>query len=348
MKKFKICYFGIYNPEESRNRIYIRGFRNLGAEIIECRDTSKGLLKYFRLFFKHWKIRNNYDVLIVGYPGHVVVWLAKLISNKLIIFDALCTMEDGVIISRKLYNKFSPKYFYIKFVDWLAVKSANLVLVESEAQKKYFDSKFGMNNKYKVVYTGADGGYFFKDENIRKRDRFTVVFRGKFLPEAGVKYVIEAANILKNEDIYFLIIGNGFLEKEIKLQIEKLKLKTLELISRNLHSDEMRSLMLQCHISLGQFEDHERLSRTIPHKAFESLALGLTYITARAEAISEILNDKENVLFVNPADPKDLSEKILLLKDNLELREKIAKNGLELFRNKFTPKVLASEVLQLI
>ena len=341
----KICYFGIYNPELGRNKVYISGLKSIGVEILDCRSSASGPIKYIKLFLKHFKIRNSYDYLVVGYPGHPVVWFAKLISKKPVIFDALCTMEEGVIISRKQRGFFGLNELYIKFIDWLAVKCADIVLVESEAQRVFFENKFGKSDKYKVVYTGADADYFFKDESITKKEKFTVVFRGKFLPEAGVSYIIEAAKILETE-VDFLIIGNGFLEEEIKLKINNLKPINLILKSERFDYGELRRLMLPCHISLGQLENHERLLRTIPHKCFETLALGLPYITARAEPVAEILKDGESVLFVNPADSKDLAEKILYLKNNLEMAKKIGENGYKIYQNRFTPKHLATEIIK--
>ncbi len=341
----KICYFGIYDPNLGRNRIYMKGLKENGIEIIECRDNSRGFLKFVKLFFKHWKIRNNYDFMVVGYPGHVVVWFAKLISGKPVIFDALCTMYEGVILSRGQFGVLGIRNLYIKFIDWLAIKCADIILVETESQKKYFEERFGKSQKYKVIYTGADDSNFYKDNSIAKREKFTAVFRGKFLPEAGVKYVIETASILKNEEIDFLIIGNGFLEKDIKLLINKLKLGNLTLISKYLSFKEIKEKMLSSSISLGQFEDHERLERTIPHKCFETLALGLPYITSRTPAVSEILKDSESCLFVNPADPEDLAEKILMLKNNDNLAQGIANNGHNIYLNKFTPKNLARDIL---
>jgi glycosyltransferase involved in cell wall biosynthesis len=344
----KICYFGIYNPDFSRNRIYQKGLRENGVEIIECRDNSRGFLKFVRLFLKHWKIRNDYDVMIVGYPGHIVVPLAKIISKKKVVFDALCTMYEGVYMSRKQGSEWSLKVIYIKMVDWLAVRFADIVLVESENQRKYFEEKFGQSQKYKVVYTGADDEIYYRDESVVKKEKFTVVFRGKFLPEAGVKYVVEAAWILSDKDVDFLIIGNGFLEREVKLQIEGLKLKNLEWISEYLSDDELREKMSECHISLGQFENHERLSRTIPHKCFESLAMGLPYVTAKASAVAEILEDNKTGFFVHTADWQDLASKILQLKNSPALLEQVSKNEINLFKEKFSPKVLAENILKFI
>ena len=82
----KVCFFGTYKPDYSRNIILIRGLRENGIEVIECNDRSKGLLKFCRLFLKHLKIRNKYDVMIVGFPGHTAMILAKAICRKKIIF----------------------------------------------------------------------------------------------------------------------------------------------------------------------------------------------------------------------------------------------------------------------
>ncbi len=326
----------------------MKGLRELDVEIIECKDDSGGISKYINLFKKHWKIGDNYDYLIVGYPGHAVVWFAKLLSGKPVIFDALCTMEEGVLISRGQYGKLGLKALYIKFIDWLAVKRADIVLVESKAQRNYLEKKFGASSKYKTIYTGADDAVFYLDKDIKKNDKFTVLFRGKFLPEAGIKYIVEAAKILENKDVRFLIIGNGFLEKEIKLKIENLRLKNLHLISHYISLDDLRNEMLQCHVSLGQFGDHRRLERTIPHKCYESLALNLPYITAKADGVLEILEDGKNCLFVEPANPQDLAKKILMLKNDPVLAKKLSENGLKMYKERFTPKILAGQILNLL
>lgn len=343
----KICYFGVYDPEFSRNRIFIKGLRENGVEVVECRDNSRGFLKYLRLFLKHWKLRNSYDVLIVGYTGYVAVPLAKLISSKRVVFDALCTLYEGDFLSRKQGGEWSPKIIYIKILDWLAVKCADIVLVDSEMQKEYFDKRFGRSDKYRVIYTGADDNIYYSDKSVSKNQTFTVVFRGRLLPEAGVKYIIDAANLLRNEDIQFLIIGNGYLENEVGSKIHILDLIKLEWISEHLTNEMLRKKMLACHVSLGQFENHERLTRTIPHKCFESLALGLPYITARSNAISEILEDGKSCIFVNSADPADLAEKILMLSRKPGLRTEISDNELRIYRERFTPRVLAQKLIDM-
>ncbi len=348
-KKIRICYFGFYDPDLSRNGNYIKGLKQNNAKVIECCDCSRGLIKYYKLFIKHWKIRNKYDVMIVGYAGHVITLFAKLISKKPVILNALASLYEARIVSRRKYAKHSLGAWRTLLIDWLAFKFADLSLFESNKEKEFIVKKFSINPRKCVgLYTGADDAIFYPNANIKKANKFTVLFRGRFLPEAGVKHILEAAKILEKEEINFLIIGFGLLEKEIKEQIKKLKLKNLKLISRYIKPEKLREKMLPAHISIGQIENHERLKTTVPYKVFESLALKLPYITGNSLGIGELLEDRKNCLMVNLADPQDLADKIMELKNSSELRKKIAENGYKLYKEKLTPKVLGKELLNII
>lgn len=344
----KICWFGIYNPNFSRNKVYMSGLRQFGVKIMECRDSTDKIIKFWRLWKKHRSLieSGGYDYLIVGYPGHIVVPFAKFISKKPVIFDALCTLYEGEIISRGKY-RFNPfMRAWILLVDWLAVKCADLILVESDAQKEFFLKRFRLNlDRVVRVFTGVDEEVFHPDPNIPKLEKFTAVFRGRFLPEAGIKYVVQATKILEKSNINVRIIGEGYLENKIAALIDSLKPTNLEWIHNHLPANQIRVLMSECHVSLGQFENHDRLNRTIPHKAFESLAISLPYISARSRGVSELLTDSKDCLMVNHADPDDLAAKILLLKDNSELRRNIAENGRRLYEEKLTPARQARKIL---
>jgi len=347
--KITICYFGIYNPELARNKIFITGLKENGVEVIECYDHSRGLLKYINLFIKHWKIRKEYGVMIVGYGGYMITPLAKLLTRKPIIFDAFFTLHEQMVLSRDPGLKYSLKSIYIRLKDRIAIIFSDLVLVETENQKKYFIKKFKLNeSNCRRLYTGADNSDFYPDENIKKEPIFTVLFRGRLMPEAGVKHVLAAARILKEENINFNIIGYGILENEARDLIAKYSLTNTKLISKWLENSELRKKIQESHVSLGQFEDHERLQRTIPHKAYESLAMKIPYITGDTLAASEFFVDRVNCLKVALADPENLADKILELKNDSEFMKKISENGYELYKKEFSPVVLGSQLKNII
>ena len=355
----KICYFGIHDPEFGRNKVYSAGLRALGHEVVECRDTSPGMLKFARLKRKHALILANggYDAMIVGYPGHLVVPLAKRLATharrvlggpiRPVIFDALCTLYEGEIISRGKYAANPFRRVWINYIDEAAAEAADHILVETNAQKDFFVNRFDLDpNKVRRVFTGVDESVF----NVRvtaaakKRDTFTAVFRGKFLPEAGVEHVVDAAKLLEGAGVNVLILGHGFLQDKIRAHIERVKPSNLEWVSDRLPLPELARRMAECHVSLGQFGAHERLSRTIPHKCFESLALGLPFVTAKTGGVSELLADGRDCLMTEPGSPKDLADKILMLKNDMALRERIAGNGRETFQKEAEGRVLAAQI----
>ncbi|RLF99728.1 hypothetical protein DRN58_04625 [Thermococci archaeon] len=75
-------------------------------------------------------------------------------------------------------------------------------------------------------------------------------------------------------------------------------------------------------------------------KSFSILVLVMKkpIVTGDTPAIREFFRDRENSLLCEIANPDAIADAILELKDNPELREKIAKNGYKLFKEKFSIK----------
>lgn len=342
-----ICWFGIYNPNFGRNKIYIQALKKAGHIIIECRDNSHGLIKYFYLWKKHQGIKNDYDVMVIGYPGHVVVPFAKLISKKKVIADLLGSIYDAEISSHRssLWKKIETR-----LADFMAVKFADKILLESEAQKKFFTKKFEKSDKYEVVYTGADEK--LSQKSVRPKsvaDKFAVLFRGKLTPESGIMHILKAAEILENnKNIFFRIIGSGYLLDQVKKFLHQHDLPNLELISQYLPDDELITIMKDANLMLGQFGNNPRLNRTIPHKAFEAFALGIPYLTGDGLAIREIVKDGASAFFVPLADSQALAAKIKFLSTQSELLEQVTVCAGNIFKEKFASEPLVERLVKVM
>ena len=113
-----ICYFGIYNSDYSRNRVLIKGLKQNGVKIIECQSSLSGFKKYIDLIRKHKKIKNQYNIMIVGFPGYQAMILAKCLTNKIIIFEAFASLYDSMVLDRKIVEQKSLKAKYYWFLDW--------------------------------------------------------------------------------------------------------------------------------------------------------------------------------------------------------------------------------------
>ena len=70
------------------------------------------------------------------------------------------------------------------------------------------------------------------------------------------------------------------------------------------------------------------------------LAMKKAIITGDSSASREILSDGENALLCRMGDGKELASAILRLRDKPSLRERIALNGYELFKQRFSSQAV--------
>ena len=78
----KVCFFGIYDPTYSRNRVLIRGFQENGYKVVHCRvdpRIHKGFIKFGFLVREYFRVHEKFDLVIVAFPGQTVVWLARIL-----------------------------------------------------------------------------------------------------------------------------------------------------------------------------------------------------------------------------------------------------------------------------
>lgn len=335
-----ICYFGIYKSGYSRNKIIIKGLKQNGIKVIECGTDKQGVAKYFDLISKHWKIRNQYDLIIVGFPGQQSMILAKLLTGKKIIFDAFTSLYDSLVFDRKIVRSKSLKAAYYWLLDWLSCCLADKILLDTNEQIKYFVKTFKINKeKFIRIFVGSDDEYMKPEQGIRDRDYFLVHFHGSFIPLQGVECIIKAAKVLENKNIKFRIIGT-----KIKEKYKNIKLKNIQFLD-DVPYERLGKFLSEADAALGIFGNTDKAKRVIPNKAYEALAAKSAIITSDTAAIRELLADKENVLLCKIADSQDLAKKILELKNNNELKNKIAQNGYILFKEKLIPKKIVKQLI---
>lgn len=324
----------------------ILGFKELGHTVVEI--TDKGRSSFHRIKTLIKKEKGDYDALFIGFTSPLLVLVARLAAPRAsIFFNATLPQTEANIISRREYGFLFYKVVKWWLVDFLSFHLATKVLLESKAQIDFVNRLFLVpKTKLVLSYSGLNEQEFFFDPLIVKNKDFTVLFRGRFLPESGILTVIRAAKILENSGIHFLIIGHGFMYREFNALMTELSPKNIRHIHERLDITELRNLMLSSHISLGQLADHPRLKRTLPCKLFESLALKLPYLTARNQAVLEILTDTENCYMVTPGNAEELAEKIVYLRDNPSTLKQIGEKGYSVYQQLLTSKGLVGDIIK--
>ncbi len=155
-----VLYFGVYDPAYARNWVLINGLKKNGVEVIECRvKPQRGA--FIRLFFKFWVTHRHFDAMIVGFPGQEVMFLARLITRKPIIFDAFTSHYGGYILDRKKASPKSLRARYYRFLDAWSCKLANTVLLDTQAHIDFFVKEYRLSpRKFRRLWIGANETIF--------------------------------------------------------------------------------------------------------------------------------------------------------------------------------------------
>ena len=344
----RVCYFGSYSRSYSANRIMIKGLRINNVEVIECHTTSAFPTKYVRLARKHSRL-SEYDIIIVGFPGHTCVPLAKLVTKTPVVFYAFLSLYDSLVFDRRTVRH--PAGIKLNYLlDKYSCKLSDIVILDTNQHINYFCNQFGLKKeKFKRSYVGADDQYFYpRNIDRENQNEFIVFFYGSFTPLHGIEIIIQAAKILEKwKDIKFELVGSGQTFMLIRKVAKKLKLKNVHFKGK-IPYEELPIHMAKADISLGIFGRTAKAKRVVPNKVYDALASKKAVVTGYSPAIREILTHGKNVYLCKMSDPKDLAEAILIMKKDDNLRKNIAEEGYKLFNRCLSPKIIGKNVKNLL
>ena len=199
-----------------------------------------------------------------------------------------------------------------------------------------------LQSKLLLIYKGIDLKRFdpYSEELNKKMmkmreslaiddDKFIVLFLARLDWDKDPETFVRAANILKyEEDIIFLLVGDGKLKKVIEEYKQKRELNnTLIIGSRS--DTEIWYAMCDVFCALSPVENI--WSTTLQ----EALCMGKACIVTKAGYTTRILKHLVDAYLIEPKDPNGLAKAILTLKQKNELRERLEKQALHKWRPKF-------------
>ncbi|MDP7069388.1 MAG: glycosyltransferase, partial [Candidatus Peribacteraceae bacterium] len=297
MDKPTLLTFGFPDPDSPRYRNLVKLYEKEGYEIIECLTAKKGFLGKHRNLLKQYKELNAQrptpNALLVNFPGYYlmpIAWWLSRFPRKQLIFDAFISISDTLVSDRKKISWANPVAWFYYLADVVSCHLADEVLIDTEAHKKFFVSRFFLKPKrIRVVYVGTRDDIFHTGpkEDRLEAGKFNVLFIGSYIPLQGIEHIIGAAKILEEQtDIHFTLIGNGQTYDEMTSIAFTLGLKNITFLDF-MPITELPHYLRSCDVSLGIFGTSDKADRVIPHKVYDAIGCGVPVITAQNRAIEE-------------------------------------------------------------
>lgn len=369
-KKPVICFFGTYDKTYTSNKLVLLGLAKNNVKVIEVNahipvtrlDTKdemtfgqilKRIVNKYRIIpvtIQNLSNIKKCDVIYVGYPGHFDVFfafiVAKLLGKKLV-FNPLLIIYTGFSEEQSILSKNSLLGRGIKFAESLAYRVCDIVFADTPFQKEYLHKYLNVpNEKMRILAIGADDTYYKYTPYTNTKKTLNVVYYGLYSPIHGVEYIIDAAEMLKDDtDIHFTMVGNGNTFQKNYDRAQKVGLKNITFFD-NTPLDEHPAIIEKGDIFLGFLQKHPSVERIIPNKVYQGLALNKVVLTADAPVTRATFSHKENMYLVKPASTTALVDALVELKNNPKLRKSIAEAGNELFMKNYTPKAVGQQMVQ--
>ena len=341
----KICWFGAYKVDYSRNCVLMEGLKSNDVEIVEGNTNGDtGYKKYYNQYKKLKELQNDYDILYCAFPVNLNIIIAKLFQKKPIASDCFFPLQDSVVYDRKAAARFSFRSFFCYVVDFLSVHLADLIVVDTYEHQQYWQKKYHCNNKKFIVIPVGVNTNDFNSIQPKMSEGVTVQYHGSYIPLQGVDIVLQAVKLIQDIDRYqkvkFRFTGSGELLNEMKTLASDLKVN-VEFHGR-LPKAELFTQLNDVDVVLGIFGNTKKTDRVVPNKLYEGVALKKVVISKENDVLKRYFTKEEVYMVENT--PQELATGLMTLIDDAELRNKFARLGNERLMKNYTHEILGASL----
>lgn len=291
-------------------------------------------LDFFHLFFK---IRKDYDLIIIHYPFPLAALLSPFIpKEKLFIY------YHSDIIRQKNYL-----FPFLPFISH-SLNKAKKILVASHNLKNFSPFLKSRKDKCQIIPFGLDIQYSETDrseaEEIKKLyspHQQLILSVGRLVYYKGFQYAIQAMN---NIDAKLLIIGEGRQKAELDKLIAKHELQ--EKVQIIPPQANLKPFFLACDTFL--FPSTER-SEAFGLVQLEAMAAGKSIINTRLQTgVEEVSVDGVNGISVEAKNVQALNRAIKTLIDNPNFNQTYGANARKRYENLYTLEIFIQKIKKVL
>ncbi len=310
-----------------------RQWRRIRAEIVTYKhllryDLSESIVHVESAPWQSWLF-----LFLLSRRGNVFVTMHNALPENV-------SEKRKMLWKKRLNFLLKQKNFHFFAANQNAIES-----VKKYVESKYWDkltlTRASINLEEIKEITGAK---FYKNDLRRKFDlpeeKFIVLCVGQFIDRKGRWIFLEAASEIAKikKDIFFVWLTP---QKPSAEEFEKIRQFAVEdafriVLSESVgkeHADVLKFFRIADVFALPS------LWEGLPIAVLEALALGIPVISTNINAIPEAVKNLETGILIEPGNSGELSEAILKLYEDENLRKKLAENGQKFVSTNFDEKV---------
>lgn len=290
-------------------------------------------------YFKTKILRGDYDIVHAMTPMMPRYPVATIKACKNTPF-ILGPVNGGVPFPKGFTQVARKEFAYLNFLRRLVnlipgyvktYKQASKVLVGSTYTLNKLKQTFEKNSRFELFYENGVSEDFFEPAIKPKDDkRVNLVFVGRLVPYKGADIVIEAVSQMSKvirDKIWLIIVGDGPEKDNLERQAEELGVSNI--VSFAGWVDQKETLRFYRKADIFCFPSIREFGGAV---VLEAMACGLPCIVVDNGGIAEYVTE-ETGFKIAPSSrnslTQELTNKIQILVENEELRNKMSAKALE-------------------
>jgi len=162
------------------------------------------------------------------------------------------------------------------------------------------------------------------------QDKKIITYVGRVAIEKGWKYFVEMAQEFIENDVHFVICGDGNQRVKLEKTIDDKKMRARFTVTGFIPIEDVVGI-LKLSDMLVIPSIHEEFGSV----ALEAMAVGCPKVATTVGGISEVIRHEKNGLLASPRSPRELAVNGQRILDDITIREKLAVEGYEVVRNQY-------------
>ena len=298
------------------------------------------------------------DVIIATSPQFftlISAYLTSLIKNVPLVIE-IRDMWPESIVSVGAMKKNSPVIKILANIAKFLYKKATLIICVTNSFKDEI-LKMGINeNKIKVVTNGFNlNNIISPSKSIidieRKykldRDKRYLSYIGTIGMAHGLEIILETAIKIEQENVHFLIIGNGARKEHLMEQCKILKINNIQFID-NISWEDIVNINQLISAHIVHLKKEKEFTKVSPSKLFESMALKKPIFMGVDGEARDLLNGANCSINFSPENSEELKNLISENIENANHLKKLGINGNKFLINNFSRRILAKKMIEVI
>jgi colanic acid biosynthesis glycosyl transferase WcaI len=277
------------------------------------------------------------DVIVATSPQFFAAlggWLLALLRRRPFVMEVRDLWPDSIVAVGAMQRNLALRA--LESLELFLYRKASAVVVLTPAFRANLLGRGVDPQKVRTILSGVDLSRYSPVERDAAlaaewkihSQHFVVGYIGTFGMAHGLANVLDAAQLVHDPDIRFLLVGTGQAREELASEIEKRRIENVVLTPAQ-PKETIRQFWGLCEVSLVHLRDTPLFRTVIPSKLFESMAMGLPVLLAAPKGQASEIVEKEAIgLWVPAENPAELAQAVGELKRNVSLRHRLAANSL--------------------